>query len=195
MSYQIEKDRWQTRAGEWLLYAMAHAFRIVTWPVGTWRLTRTLAPLGGVAARLFAAKRVRENLALVSPGLSGRESRAFIHANGRQTLCLMIEYARLDKMLREVAIEVEGEDYLRRRPRGKGAILVTAHFGNWEAVRQAALNLGHPSGIIYRAFNNRYLDRFTLNLIPVAGTPILQKGTGMRQLFSHVAKGGVVMIL
>ncbi|MEM7669366.1 MAG: lysophospholipid acyltransferase family protein, partial [Pseudomonadota bacterium] len=84
---------------------------------------------------------------------------------------------------------------LRDRPKGTGAILVTGHYGNWEAVRFAAQAMGHQSGIIYRAFNNRYLDRFTLNLIPAVGEPILQKGGGIRQLFAHVKKGGVVMIL
>ncbi|MEM9371395.1 MAG: lysophospholipid acyltransferase family protein, partial [Pseudomonadota bacterium] len=123
------------------------------------------------------------------------EEKIFVKANGRQTLCLMIEYSRLDRMLREIAVEVEGEEHLRDRPKGKGAILVTGHYGNWEAVRFAAQAMGHESGIIYRAFNNRYLDRYTLNLIPAAGEPILQKGTGMRQLFAHVKSGGVIMIL
>ena len=76
-----------------------------------------------------------------------------------------------------------------------GAIIVTAHYGNWEAIRVAAKRDGREVGIIYRAFNNRYLDRFTMNMIPDAGSPVLQKGSGMRQLVQHVRRGGMVMIL
>ncbi|MBY8976046.1 lysophospholipid acyltransferase family protein [Rhodobacteraceae bacterium NNCM2] len=197
MSYASDKDRWQVRTVEWLLFAAAWSFRAITWPVPTWTLTRTMAPLGGWLAWMIpmASERILENLTHVWPGLTAEEEKVFVKANGRHTLSLMIEYARLDRFLREVAIEVEGEENLRDRPKGKGAILVTAHFGNWEAVRNAAKMLGHESGIIYRAFNNRYLDQFTLNLIPAAGEPVLQKGSGMRQLYAHIKKGGVVMIL
>ena len=71
-----------------------------------------------------------------------------------------------------------------------------ATVGTAATARKAALDAGHETGIIYRAFNNRYLDRFTMDLIPGAGAPVLQKGRqGMRQLVAHVAKGGYVMIL
>ena len=197
MSYASEKDRWSARATEWLMFAAAWMFRAITWPVPTWTLTRTLAPLGGWLAWAIpsASERIMENVTYVWPGLTLEEEKIFVKANGRHTLCLMIEYARLDKFLRDIAVEVTGEGHLRDRPKGKGAILVTAHFGNWEAVRFAAKAMGHESGIIYRAFNNRYLDRFTLDLIPAVGEPVLQKGSGMRQLYAHVKRGGVVMIL
>ncbi|MEM9045097.1 MAG: lysophospholipid acyltransferase family protein [Pseudomonadota bacterium] len=197
MSYVTDKDKWLTRATEWVMYASAWSFRFLTWPLNTWTLTRSLAPLGGLAAWMIPAARQRiiENVDHVWPGLTPAEKKIFVKANGAQTLCLFVEYSRLDKVLREVGIQVDGEEHLRERPDGKGAILVTAHFGNWEAVRFAAKSMGQECGIIYRAFNNRFLDRFTLNLIPAAGEPVLQKGTGMRQLFAHVRKGGVVMIL
>ena len=197
MGYYSDKDKWRTRAAEWILFAMAWSFRAVTWPIGTWRLTRALSPLGGwlVLAIPGFRRRAERNLALVWPELGIARRREVIAEAGRQMLCLMIEYSRLDRFLREMALSVEGETHLRNRPKGRGAILVTAHFGNWEAVRLAAKQMGHDSGIIYRAFNNRYLDRFTMNLIPEVGEPVLHKGAGMRQLLTHVKRGGVVMIL
>ncbi|MEM1275358.1 MAG: lysophospholipid acyltransferase family protein [Pseudomonadota bacterium] len=197
MSYVTDKDKWLTRASEWMMYASAWSFRTLTWPLSTWALTRSLAPLGGwIAWKVpMARKRIIENVDHVFPGLTDAEKKVFVKANGAQTLCLFVEYSRLDKVLREVGVEVSGEEHLRGRPDGTGAILVTAHYGNWEAVRMAAKFMGQECGIIYRAFNNRYLDRFTMNLIPAAGEPVLQKGSGMRQLLAHVKRGGVVMIL
>ncbi|MEM8698656.1 MAG: lysophospholipid acyltransferase family protein [Pseudomonadota bacterium] len=197
MSYYSSKDHWQVRALEWTLFALAWSFRQITWPIGTWRLTGALAPFGGwLALRVPGfSRRAADNLNHVWPELPPERHREIIAGAGREMLALMVEYSRLDKMLDEVAIEIDGETVLRHRPAGKGAILVTAHFGNWEAARFGARQIGHECGIIYRAFNNRYLDRFTLGLIPKAGTPVLQKGTGMRQLYAHIAKGGVAMIL
>ncbi|MEL6476283.1 MAG: hypothetical protein AAFR17_03075 [Pseudomonadota bacterium] len=197
MAYVTDKDRPHVRAAEWVLFALAWSFRWLTWPVGTWRLTAALAPLGGWVATAIPGfrRRAADNLAHVWPDLGPERHRQIVRGAGREMIALMIEYSRLDKVLREVAFEIEGETVLRHRPKGKGAILVTAHFGNWEAARFAAKQMGHECGIIYRAFNNRYLDRFTMDLIPAAGEPVLQKGSGMRQLFAHVARGGVVMIL
>lgn len=198
-AYAHRKDRWLTRAVEWVLFALAWSFRMVTWPVPTRHLTGFMAPLGGVLAVLIPGARARAdaNLAHVWPDLDTGERRRIIRDIGCHFMRLMIEYARLDKVAREVKLTVHGGAHLEAaKASGKGAVIVSAHYGNWEGVRFAAKQLGCDSGIIYRAFNNRYLDRFTLNLITCAGEPVLQKSRrGMRRLVTHVARGGVAMIL
>ncbi|MEL6267347.1 MAG: lysophospholipid acyltransferase family protein, partial [Pseudomonadota bacterium] len=80
--------------------------------------------------------------------------------------------------------------------RGGGMLIVTAHYGNWEAIRVACLRAGIPAGIIYRPFNNRYVDAYTLRLIIRAGTPVMQKGPrGMRALTRHLMSGGHAVLL
>lgn len=198
-SHYTVRDRWSTRAGEWVLFALAWSFRWLTRPVPTWALTGALAPLGGWLSMAIPGfrRRAEENLALVWPGIDPAELRRLGRAAGAQFTRLMVEYARLDWALPRFEIRVTGlEHLLAARDAGKGAVLVTAHYGNWEAARYAALQAGCETGIIYRAFNNRYLDRFTMGLIPCAGEPVLQKGRrGMRDLVAHVAGGGFAMIL
>lgn len=193
------RDRWSTRAVEWVLFAMAWSLRWITWPLGTWTLTGAIAPIGATAMMAIPSVRERalENLARVWPEKSEAEHRAIARAAAAQFTRLSVEYSRLDKVVREIEVRTKGLDHLTAaREAGKGAILVSAHYGNWEAARLAAMQAGCETGIIYRAFNNRYLDRFTMNLIPCVGEPVLQKGRqGMRQLVSHVARGGFVMIL
>lgn len=198
-SYYQARERWRTRAVEWVLYALAWSFRWATWWVPVWRLSGAVAPLGGWLALAIPGFRRRaiENLARVWPDLPAARHRAIARSAGAQFARLMVEYARLDKWAREVEIRAEGTDHLAKaRAAGRGIVMVSAHYGNWEAARLAAKRAGCETGIIYRAFNNRYLDRFTLGLIPLAGEPVLQKGRqGMRRLVAHVSRGGAVMIL
>jgi Kdo2-lipid IVA lauroyltransferase/acyltransferase len=198
-SYHQSRGRWSVRAGEWLLAALAWCFRTATWPVPTWTLTNICAPIGGALALALPGyhRRAEANLALVWPDRSAAERRRIVRGAGAQFTRLMVEYARLDKALPEFEIEVAGAEHLlAAQAAGRGAILVSAHYGNWEAARMAALRLGCETGILSRAFNNRYLDRFALGLIARAGRPIIRKGWGgMRQMLDHVEAGGFVMIL
>lgn len=198
-SYHQSRDRWSVRATEWILFALAWSFRWLSWPVPTWTLTDLCAPVGGLIAIAVPSyrRRAEENLALVWPDRPQAERRHIARGAGAHFTRLMVEYARLDRTMRNVEIEISGAEHMcAARAAGRGAVLVTAHFGNWEAARFAALRLGCETGIIYRAFNNRYLDRFTLGLIPSAGRPVLQKGRqGVRHLIGHVSRGGFVMIL
>lgn len=193
------RDRWRVRAGEWVLYAMARAFRAVTAPVPLWSLTGALAPLGGWAALAVPSfrRRAETNLAFVRPDMPPRERRRLIAGAGRHFLRLMVEYARVDRFPAELEIATTGAEHLARAAaRGRGAVIVTAHYGNWEAVRVAALRAGVECGLIFRAFNNRYLDAFAQRTVPFCGRPVLRKGRrGMRELKAHVAAGGVAMIL
>lgn len=197
--YASIRDRWSVRAGEWVLFTMAWSVRVLTWPVPTWTLTGIMAPIGGWICFLIpkVRRRAEANLALIWPEQSPAERNHLIRRTGAEFTRLAVEYARLDRFAPRMKLDVRGTEHLdAAQTAGKGAILVSAHYGNWEAARQAAKQHGFESGIIYRAFNNRYLDRFTMNLIPITGEPVLQKGRqGMRKLVSHVASGGVVMIL
>ncbi|MEM0990778.1 MAG: hypothetical protein AAGK00_18060 [Pseudomonadota bacterium] len=199
VTHYMVRDRWTTRAVEWVLYAMAWVGRWATWPLGTWTLGGAFAWIGGhvVLAIPGFRRRAERNLDLVWPDLAPQARRQIIRAAGAQFARTMIEYARLDRCVREWQLSVEGIEHLQAaRNAGKGAVLVTAHYGNWEAARLAAKQAGCESGIIYRSFNNRYLDRYTLDLIRCVGEPVLQKGRqGMRSLITHVAGGGVAMIL
>ncbi|MEM1300301.1 MAG: hypothetical protein AAGH68_13595 [Pseudomonadota bacterium] len=198
-SHFVRRDLWVTRAGEWVLYAMAWCVRAVTWPIGTWTLAGITAPIGAAAMMAVPSVRQRamDNLAYVWPEKPIAERRAIAWEAARQFTRLSMEYSRLERLVREVEVQSDGLKHLdAAKATGKGIIFVSAHYGNWEAARLAAMRAGCESGIIYRAFNNRYLDRFTLDLIPCAGEPVLQKGRqGMRQLVTHVARGGAVMIL
>ncbi|MDT8344620.1 MAG: lysophospholipid acyltransferase family protein [Thermohalobaculum sp.] len=192
-------EGWPLRAGEWLVYALGRSFAAATRHVPLWPLE---AGFGAVCGLLVGAvpgfrRRVADNLALVRPGLDAAARRRLTRAAAAQFGRLMVEYAHFDRFLRETEIRAEGLDRLAAAAAaGRGAVLVTAHYGNWEAARIAAQRAGIECGIIYRAFNNRYIDRRAMIVIPAAGRPVLQKGArGMRGLLGHIERGGIAMVL
>ena len=196
--YNQVRDRWSTRTVEWLMYAAAWTLRALSLPFSIWSLSRLLGGLGSRLVLLIPAfrRRVEDNLALVRPEMTPAARRSLVRETTHSFIQLTIEYAHLDRFIRTMEIRTEGiEHLLATQASGKGAIVVTAHYGNWEAIRVAAKREGREIGIIYRAFNNRYLDAFTMNMIPDAGAPVLQKGSGLRQLLQHVRNGGLMMIL
>ncbi|MGP9791389.1 lysophospholipid acyltransferase family protein [Roseinatronobacter sp. NSM] len=79
---------------------------------------------------------------------------------------------------------------------GKGAIIVSGHFGQWEAVRAVIKMHGMESGAVYRPNKNRHYERRLRAGIEAGGKPILATGrVGTMALVRHLRSGGIVSIL
>ncbi|MDG1449345.1 MAG: lysophospholipid acyltransferase family protein [Ascidiaceihabitans sp.] len=79
---------------------------------------------------------------------------------------------------------------------GKGAIIVSGHFGQWEAIRAVVKMNGLESGAVYRPNKNRHYERRLLAGIKAGGQPILATGrAGTKALVRHIRSGGIVSIL
>ncbi len=76
------------------------------------------------------------------------------------------------------------------------AVLVTGHFGNWEAARAALTCRGHEIGGLYRPLNNGYLDaRWSAILSGLSG-PVFPRGRqGLRGLLKYLRQGGAAVML
>jgi len=79
---------------------------------------------------------------------------------------------------------------------GKGVIIVSGHFGQWEAVRAVIKMHGLESGAVYRPQKNRHYERRLLAGIEAGGKPILATGrVGTKALVRHLRGGGIISIL
>ena len=79
---------------------------------------------------------------------------------------------------------------------GKGAIVVSGHFGQAEAVRIAIKMHGLESGAVYRPHKNRHYARRILAGLEAGGKPILATNrAGTRALVRHLRDGGIISIL
>ena len=79
---------------------------------------------------------------------------------------------------------------------GKGAIIVSGHFGQWEAVRAVIKMHGLESGAVYRPHKNRHYERRIRAGIETGGKPILATGRVVtKALVRHLRDGGIISIL
>ena len=82
------------------------------------------------------------------------------------------------------------------RAAGKGAIIVSGHFGQWEAVRAVLKARGMETGAVYRPQTNLHYQRRLLAGIEAGGRPILETGAiGTKALVRHLRAGGFIAIL
>ncbi|MBK5926896.1 lysophospholipid acyltransferase family protein [Rhodobaculum claviforme] len=84
----------------------------------------------------------------------------------------------------------------RARAEGKGAIVVSGHFGQWDAVRAVLKARGMETGAVYRPQQNRFYQRGFLAGIEAAGRPVMATGrAGTMDMVRHLRRGGFMAIL
>jgi Kdo2-lipid IVA lauroyltransferase/acyltransferase len=153
-----------------------------------------------VAALPDMRRRVDANLRLIFPQMPPPERRRIRSAMADSFGRTMIEVmTRRDFQARAAWTGPTGPgwDALRAaRAEGRGALLVSGHFGQWEAVRAALLANGIESGAMIRPVKNPWLNRDYLACVEAGGKPVVGRdGAGLRELVRHLRRGGVMAIL
>lgn len=109
--------------------------------------------------------------------------------------------SRLSVEQMEAYLEIEGVEYLRTALRqGKGAIMLLAHMGPWEALAHlprlaAAHSVTAPLGAMYRPLNNAYLDEWIHAQREAMGTRLFSRRDGFHKPVDFLRAGGVLGIL
>lgn len=94
-------------------------------------------------------------------------------------------------------VEMIGLEHLDQvEASGKGAVMISGHFANWEVM--AAVICNHPADclVTYRALNNPHIDRRLNKVRHDYGIGVLTpKGMGTRELMRALGKGRAVALL
>jgi KDO2-lipid IV(A) lauroyltransferase len=99
------------------------------------------------------------------------------------------EYPHLRRLGAE-RVEVIGVEHLiPLREDGQPGICFSGHLGNWEILPVVAARHGLPFTNIYRATNNRLVDRLLRRLRPDSADLIPKGSTGARQAIAALARG------
>jgi len=77
---------------------------------------------------------------------------------------------------------------------GKGAILATAHFGNWEAARILPPR-GIPLSVIAKQQRNTFFDSYTNAIRERCGMRVIDMRRGLKDLISELNHNRIVAIL
>ena len=93
-------------------------------------------------------------------------------------------------------VEIEGLENCRQAlEKGKGIILYTAHFGNWELSAVALSYLLQPLFVVYRPLDNAVLNNAISSLRTGAGNVLIPKERAMRQILRSLQKNRIIGIL
>ena len=99
------------------------------------------------------------------------------------------------KNVREI-VETEGvENCERALAKGKGVLLFSAHFGNWELEAAAVALLVKPAVVIYRPLDSPLLDSLVSRVRSASGNKPLPKENAMRAMIRTLHKNGMLGIL
>ncbi len=77
---------------------------------------------------------------------------------------------------------------------GRGAILATAHFGNWEAARILPM-AGIPLSAIAKTQRNTLFDNYTNKIRKSCGLKVINMSRGLRDIVHQLGEGRLVAIL
>lgn len=156
----------------------------------------------GFAARWMPPfrNRIDEGLLRVYPDMPRAERNKIAREVGRNTGRTLSEILHNSEFCQKIdrfhASGVGLEVLQAARGAGKGAIIVSAHFGQWEAVRHVLKSKGMETGAVYRPNNNPWYERHFLNGILHGGAPTVGKGRkGTMEMVRHIRKGGFFAIL
>lgn len=163
---------------------------------------RFFAWLGGVVvARLPPVRRRAEaGLRRVFPDMDAATLRKTCRAVGRnsaRTLSEILFNADYKTRLELFHASGPGLDALRTaHAAGKGAIVVSGHFGQWEAIRHYLKSQGMETGAVYRKNSNPWYEVRFLDNIRHGGQPIVARGPGgNRTMIRHLRSGGFFALL
>jgi KDO2-lipid IV(A) lauroyltransferase len=111
----------------------------------------------------------------------------------------MIEFASIPRLNRERIcrlVSLEGSEVLEGvLEEGKGAVIVTGHFGSWELLGAATASTGMPVDFLVGEQTNRLVDDYINRLRAGAGIGTIPMGVTMRGVFRALRDNRLVAML
>jgi KDO2-lipid IV(A) lauroyltransferase len=93
-------------------------------------------------------------------------------------------------------VEMNGGERLREAAaQGKGVLVLTAHYGNWELLGAAHILSGLPLSVVARPLDQPLLERLAARLRRRAGIELIDKRHGLRDVLQALRQGRMVGIL
>lgn len=93
-------------------------------------------------------------------------------------------------------VSVSGLDhYEKALKRGKGVLLITGHFGNWEFGNAALAILSHPPVFMARRLDSRFLEEASIRARALLGVETINKEGAMMPVLRLLRKGEAVKLL
>lgn len=163
-------------------------------PLCGWVMAHLVAPVAGYR------RRIRSNLALILPDLPPAEVERITRAvpdNVGRTLIEIYSGAAFTARAASLPLTGAGVGILEAAHReGRPVVLVTGHFGNYDASRAALIARGYRLGALYNPMKNRAFNAHYVRAISAIGTPLFARGKrGLAEMVRHLRSGGMLGLL
>jgi KDO2-lipid IV(A) lauroyltransferase len=145
------------------------------------------AAVGGLAHRFLAMRRqvafdnIKKGL---GDSLTDREIQAIVRKVFQNIGRTVVEFARFKQIGLEGARRIivgEGDSLFKKiQENGKGAVLVTGHFGNWELLGMWPPSLGYPVDFLVGTQHNLKVDRMLVAFRREMGVGIIPLKNSLR---------------
>ncbi|MCO5298141.1 MAG: lysophospholipid acyltransferase family protein [Fimbriimonadaceae bacterium] len=145
-------------------------------------------------------ERARSNLALALPELDEAEREriareVFLHF-GRVIADFLRTKGRSQQEVMDGYVEIVGMEHLDAASAlGKGVVIITGHFGNWERAAAYFSAIGTPLHVVARDADDEQLNAMVGELREAAGLKVLSRGSAMRGILTTLRRNGYVAIL
>jgi KDO2-lipid IV(A) lauroyltransferase len=163
---------------------------------------RTACVLGDFVYKVTGLRRdlVHRNLRLTFPEKSTDEIHSIAREVYRSVAITLFDVLRFPLIRsREDAaalIDIDPETFLRGTDHGrKGAVLVSAHYSNWELMAMAFGYMVTPITMIVKELSNKLVDRQMNELRTSKGNSIVYDDQALREGLRLLGRGGVLAIL
>jgi KDO2-lipid IV(A) lauroyltransferase len=93
-------------------------------------------------------------------------------------------------------VQVEGMEHLTSAmAQGKGVLILTAHFGNWELLAASHSMTGFPRSVVGRPLDHPFLDRLAVRLRVGSGAEFIDKRRALSEVLSALRRQRMVGIV
>lgn len=139
------------------------------------------------------------NLAAAFPGKSPAELRSTLDACWRHFGREALGYIRLQHLpaasIADRCPFVHGELLEQAVARGRGVVLISAHFGGWEVAGLAVLSMVANVRTVARPLDNDLLEQDLQKIRARTGAEVLDKNKAARGLLKALSQNAVVVLL
>ncbi|MEM9425773.1 MAG: lysophospholipid acyltransferase family protein, partial [Pseudomonadota bacterium] len=157
-------------------------------------MSRIVSPLAGWRRRIL------NNLAYVCPEMSAAErGRIAVSVADNVGRTLIEIYSGEEFVARARKSEVVGPGLpalAAAQAEGRPIVMVTAHLGNYDAVRSKLSREGYPMAALYKPMKNKLFHAHYLKAISTIAEPVYPtNGRGIAALIKHLKAGGTLGIV
>ncbi|MBN1526733.1 MAG: mitochondrial fission ELM1 family protein [Candidatus Omnitrophica bacterium] len=119
-----------------------------------------------------------------------------VYQNMVQTFMEVLNLTKVNKAYRDRYVEIINLESIRDAAKsGRGCILLTAHFGDWELLSLTSAIIGFPILVLVREQKMRRLNELLNALRESKGCKVVRKGMETRDILKALRGGGIVGIL